>query len=721
MHVSASVTDAATDAATDRQTTSEVADSIATPVPAVAAAAQSARQSEGPHSAPFQLACPTARLAGLLNPGNPLRPSLLQQLLHPAAATDGIPQRPARAAAGVHNSRRHSGKRPTTTPTQENPLSPHVEFRDISSSAAGSNSGSDRGGDGCSDDESRESNSTVGVNCHELPPKDGKGDKGSTPVGTRLTAASVEAERFTQDVVLREVVAALIRPGAVNRQPAAAGTAAGTAAAITGRLPTPQPPQSGPPPYLAWARQASTSGFAVAEAPQPVTGTCMALDERQTQAPECLLGQHVRHSSAAAPPAATSWQPPPNSPAQGGLRVLVHTVTLLPATSFSPERSSLFCCIRAAGPSCTATVKCRLPSSGGCKMPSCDGGDGGAPAGTPADSALSFAGSTCLLQRYAGVPLPPSVAIEVWQNRQQQQQALALEGSGSSELVGLAVVPVQHAASGQVLGAGTFPLRDVLRARTVGSVQLTVSVWPSQPPSTGKRPPALIAGRQSNYSARGASRFRHDGSISTPDVATRTVEHSRLSQAPTVHPEAVTEIIAPPAHTSRLGCGSLPPPGRPHRTPHVTAVPGSGTHGRPAGVPSTQQHRQSQPQLSAAAGSSVSFLAGAPWAVTSSARGNPAGSVVPAAAERSLGVGGQRGAELTVHCASGLQPGTIAVPLSTGRGRQALGAAASDACVLHAFQVKGRSPRVQGSGQAADAATAVGIDVLTQKIRGHSD
>lgn len=684
MHVTASVTDAATDAAIDSRTASEAADSMYTPVLAVAAAAQSARQSEGSHSARLKLAGPTARLAGLLNHGSPIRPSLLLQLLHPAGATDNTPQRPARASAGAHESRRHSGKRPT----QQNSLSPRVDPRNTGSSALGRNSSGDGDGDGCSDDDS-ESNSSAEVNCHEVPPKDGKGGNGRTPVCTRLSTASVDAERFTQDVVLRELVAALTRPGALHRQPAATGTAAGTAAVFPGVLPTSQPPQSGRPPLFAWGPKESASGPAVAEVPQPVIDACMSLDERQGQTPECLLGQYVRHSNAVAPVAATSWQLPPNGAVQGGLQVLVHTVTLLPAASFTPERGSLFCCIRAAGPSCAAVVECKLPSSDGCKMPSCSGGDGGAPAGTAADSALCFAGGTCPLQRYAGVPLPSSVAIEVWQNRQQlqQQQARALEGSGSSELVGLAAVPVQHTASGPVLAAGAFPLRDVLRAQTVGSVQLTVRVWPSQPHFSGENSPALIAGRQPDYRAYRESSFRHDGSISTPAVATRTMDHHRLSHAPTVHPEATTEINAPPVHTSQLGCGSLPPLGQLRRTPDVTAFTKSGTLGRPDGVRSIQQQQQSQQQYrSATAGSSTSSQAGGSLALRTSVRGNPAASTAPVVAERPTGMSGQRGAELTVHSASGLQPGTTDVSSTTERGRQALGVATLYAHVIDACQ-----------------------------------
>lgn len=245
-----------------------------------------------------------------------------------------------------------------------------------------------------------------------------------------------DAGGYVEDVLLREVVSRLRRPSAGPhavaahpRQPQNRHTAA----------PPPRPPAAQP----ALARQRPPPAAAAAAAVAPVAR------------------QHV------------------TAPASCSLRVLVHSLSLEEQSCCGAGGADIFCRVRTPGGG-TADIDC--------------GGGGNS-------SWSQLPGGSCELQASTGPPACMAV-VEVW--RRAVPAEAAEQGAAQSMLLGVAAVPLvaveqdgggrgsgsgggggsssragsgcaaAGSTDGKLLADGSFEVRDVLRARGIGSVRLTV-------------------------------------------------------------------------------------------------------------------------------------------------------------------------------------------------------------------------------------------------------
>ncbi len=231
-----------------------------------------------------------------------------------------------------------------------------------------------------------------------------------------------DAGGYVEDVLLREVVSRLRRPSAGPhavaahlRQPQSRHTAA----------PPPRPPAAQP----ALARQRPPPAAAAAAAVAPV----------------------ARQHAAV--------------PAAGSLRVCVHSLSLEEQPCGGAGGSDVFCRMRTPGGG-TADIDC--------------GGGGNS-------SWSQLPGGSCELQASTGPPVCIAV-VEVW--RRAVPAEAAEQGAAQSVLLGVAAMPLvaveqdgggggsgsgrAGSTDGKLLADGSFEVRDVLRARGIGSVRLAV-------------------------------------------------------------------------------------------------------------------------------------------------------------------------------------------------------------------------------------------------------
>lgn len=601
--------------------------------PSIAASAAAPLPPE-PASAP-------ARLPDHLGFGGQSRPSMLQQLLGPQASASAAPWRSAGSLPGLDS--RHAECMFSTPETKAGEILQRGTCTSAPSNA--SRSGSDAG------TSAGEPSSAGGGSCRGVGVRrTGGGGRCAVPRGAAeaaaVAAAVAEAQSFTQDVVIREAVAALTRPGAPFVRSSTPPPPPGDLQPQ--RQPAPGPPQQPRPP----AQQAQQP-----QGQRP--------DESHGAAP---LPQHwasAVHPShlAEAPLSATRCRPKPGPQSmQAGLRVLIHTVTLSQdGCAFSSgSGGTISCCVRTAGPGGIAAITCQEAGSGaaGGFGAAYSGGDGGC-GGLGGDRC--YVGGACLLQTGgiagAAALTHPSAVIEVWRSpaaddhrhlspqhqgpgqseparcsapsrqpgsrlpeptpsrRRSLQRGGAGEAAGT--LVGIAAVPLRRGAAGQLLADGAFPLRDVLRARTVGSLRVMVSGCgpaPGGPPPSG---PAASSAQTCGDAAR----------LPLPASLTPAGGMSSLYAGSEGHPLQWRQQQQPPA-------------GR-------VAATGGGT---PVKVPPARQGRQ-QP-------GSARALPAALHAGPLPAAGAPTGAL-PAAELRPTQQAGP-GAEVTVHTASGLPPGAPA-------------------------------------------------------------